>query len=282
MCEKMVTFEDSCRQLTALLRFDKPFKDILRASISVIRQLDEFECIAIRLKSEDDYPYYYSSGFTSSFLEREQYICCKTGSGEIESRCLCLNVLEQKISYDSGLVTEAGSFWSNSTTLLKNSLTDDDCWLLGRGYCLEKGYESIALIPIANPDEPPIGLIQINDSRVEILTPALLDFLENYASLLALFLELKEEAQVNLNNRLFILSKELFIEKSKNIDLIMRNSSQSLESRELLTICCQCKKVRSEIGEWIPVEKFIRDKSNYSCSHAFCTDCYEKWLEEMG
>lgn len=41
----------------------------------------------------------------------------------------------------------------------------------------------------------------------------------------------------------------------------------------LLPICCQCKKIRSEEQEWLPVEVYVRDHSQAEFSHGLCPDC---------
>lgn len=297
------TFEKIGREIAALLRVDKSLKKIMRASVSVIRQLENIDAFGLRIKSENDYPYYYSNGFHKDFMEREQFICCSSAEGVKESRCLCLNLLESSFSADSPFLSKGGSFLTNSITLLYNSLGEEGKELFARGACRQKGYESLALIPIYYSGAR-VGLIQVNDSRVELFKGYLIDFFESYSSLLSTFLEYKfdyksknyfafEELDLELvkegdafpfklGEKHFHQSKELFIERCRNIDLSHKKGESSSDEREILTLCCQCKMVRNDKGDWVPIEKFIHETSRYNCSHSFCPDCYEKWLEEIG
>ena len=48
----------------------------------------------------------------------------------------------------------------------------------------------------------------------------------------------------------------------------------------LLPICASCKKIRDEHGEWNPVEKYIRDRSDVNFSHGICPECARRLYPE--
>jgi hypothetical protein len=54
----------------------------------------------------------------------------------------------------------------------------------------------------------------------------------------------------------------------------------------LLPICASCKKIRSQQGDWQPIEVYIRDHSEADFTHGLCPACagkmWSEWQEELG
>jgi hypothetical protein len=44
----------------------------------------------------------------------------------------------------------------------------------------------------------------------------------------------------------------------------------------IIPICCNCKKIRDDIGSWIPVESYITEHSNAEFTHGICPVCIKK------
>ncbi len=44
----------------------------------------------------------------------------------------------------------------------------------------------------------------------------------------------------------------------------------------LIPICSYCKKIRDDEGNWIQLEKYIREHSDAEFSHGLCVDCAKK------
>ena len=44
----------------------------------------------------------------------------------------------------------------------------------------------------------------------------------------------------------------------------------------LLPICASCKKIRDDQGHWVPIESYIRIRSEAEFSHSICPDCGEQ------
>ncbi len=57
-----------------------------------------------------------------------------------------------------------------------------------------------------------------------------------------------------------------------NADLVASQSEVRVLSG-LLPICCQCKKIRTEQQDWMPVEVYVRDHSQAEFSHGLCPTC---------
>jgi hypothetical protein len=49
-----------------------------------------------------------------------------------------------------------------------------------------------------------------------------------------------------------------------------------------LSICCVCKKIRNEDGNWQPIESYISKHSDTVFSHGYCPECARKALEDAG
>jgi CheY-like chemotaxis protein len=48
--------------------------------------------------------------------------------------------------------------------------------------------------------------------------------------------------------------------------------------RGLIPICAWCGKLRDDHGFWLGVEAYLKAKTEVSCTHSICPDCYEKQL----
>ena len=48
-----------------------------------------------------------------------------------------------------------------------------------------------------------------------------------------------------------------------------------------LPICANCKKIRDDKENWVPVEDYIREHTNAEFTHGICPDCGKKYLEEI-
>ena len=165
------------------------FVDLRPTLITVIehiRSLTKCEAVAIRLHDGGDYPYYVYRGFPESFVLQENSLCAKDNDGVripdpcgvgFALECMCGNVLRGRTDPSFPFFTENGSFWSNNTSELLASTTEDDRQARTRNYCNSCGYETVVLVPIKARGET-IGLIQINDMRIGMVDEDLLRTIE--------------------------------------------------------------------------------------------------------
>lgn len=49
----------------------------------------------------------------------------------------------------------------------------------------------------------------------------------------------------------------------------------------LLPICAGCKKIRDDAGAWLPMERYIRDRTDARFSHGMCPECVAVWYPEV-
>jgi CheY-like chemotaxis protein len=48
-----------------------------------------------------------------------------------------------------------------------------------------------------------------------------------------------------------------------------------------LSICCYCKKVRDEAGDWPDIETYVMKHSNASFTHGMCPDCFTRLQKKI-
>ncbi len=159
--------------------------EMIRNILQQIKKNMGFEAVGMRLRESADFPYYETSGFPDHFVQMERSLCARDETGEIVCdtqgnpvlECMCGNVLCGRTNPQFPFFTEAGSFWSNSTTDLLASTTEKDRQTPTRNRCNGEGYESVALIPLLSGKEI-IGLLQFNDHRRNQFTPEMICFFE--------------------------------------------------------------------------------------------------------
>jgi signal transduction histidine kinase len=163
--------------------------DIIRDILLLIKKHTGLAAVGIRLKEGEDYPYYVTNGFPHDFVELERYLCARDENGDIIRdtqgnaclECMCGNVIRGRTDSSYPFFTEGGSFWSNCTTELLASTTEEDRQARTRNRCNGEGYECVALIPLRSNSEV-IGLLQLNDRRKGLLSLEMIQFFESIAS----------------------------------------------------------------------------------------------------
>jgi len=159
------------------------FKKALSAAITSIRNITKCQAIAMRLEDGGDYPYFVWEGFTEEFILQEKSLCAKDEmnnrilceNGQYLLECMCGNVIRGRINPSMSFFSTGGSFWSNSTSELVAQTPRENLQGKMRGRCC--AYESVALVPL-KIKEKIIGLIQINDSRKNLFTKEMINYLE--------------------------------------------------------------------------------------------------------
>jgi PAS domain S-box-containing protein len=175
--------------------------DAIHDILQTIKKSTGFEAIGIRLKEGDDFPYYATNGFPEDFVLAERRLCAYDEDGKILRdkqgnpvlECMCGNIICRRFDA-SPFFTEDGSFWTNSTTDLLASTTEEDRQSRTRNRCHGEGYESVALIPLKTGDEV-IGLLQLNDHRRNRFTLEMIHFFEGLGSSIGIALTRKRAEQ---------------------------------------------------------------------------------------
>jgi len=182
LAEKEQTFIST---ILSILNRPNEWLRLVEDILNEIKNFTGFEAIGIRLKEGEDYPYFATHGFQSEFVEMERFLCARNSSGKIIRdsggnpilECMCGNVISGRTDSSFPFFTKGGSFWSNNTTELLATTSDEERQTHTRNRCNGEGYESVALIPIHSGDEV-IGLLQFNDKRTNRFTIELIEFFE--------------------------------------------------------------------------------------------------------
>ena len=152
-------------------------KEVLTDILWKLCSVSNCQCSGIRLNKDGDYPYYVHAGFPEFFILKENSLCAKDengnpikdNDGDPLLECMCGNVIKGRFDPKLPFFTQNGSFWTNSTSKLLKSTTEDQRLTRTRNMCHFSGYESVALIPMRN-DKKTLGLIQLNDPRENMFT----------------------------------------------------------------------------------------------------------------
>jgi PAS domain S-box-containing protein len=176
--------------------------DSIAKILHAFKQSTGIEAVGIRLENGEDYPYYETSGFSEAFVESERSLCCRDSSGNVKRdsngkvilECMCGNVICGRTDPQYPFFTKGGSFWSNSTSALLASTTEQERQATTRNRCNGEGYESVALIPLRS-DEKIIGLLQLNDHKKNIFFPERIQFFEGLGNTIGIALHRKRAEQ---------------------------------------------------------------------------------------
>ena len=189
-------------QILRLLDQDVDLETCLGEIMLVVKESFDVEAVGIRLQRGDDYPYYVFDGFHDSHVIVENHLCAYDLEGQLMRDdvgnpvldCMCGNILRGRFDPSKPFFTEGGSFWTNSTTDLLGSTTDEDRLVETRNTCNAEGYESVALVPIRGDGET-LGLLQLNDHRPGCFNPGTIEYLEGIADTIGTVLEGIQEKQ---------------------------------------------------------------------------------------
>lgn len=260
--EKLLAREKNAKLICAQLNNFMELKSTLITIIDHIKKLTDIEAVGVRLEDERDYPYYVYNGFPESFIRHENSLCAKDEQGKripapdgkgFLLECMCGNIIRGRFDPSLPFFTPKGSFWSNNTTALLASTSEEDRQSGTRNYCNGVGYQSVALIPIKAKGET-IGLIQLNDKRTGLFTEDLIEFIEMIGE------------QIGL-----AIKNSLTYTKLKNA------LDEITALKRLLPICAGCKKIRDDKGYWHAVEIYFHEHAHTDFTHSMCPDCIKKF-----
>ena len=69
------------------------------------------------------------------------------------------------------------------------------------------------------------------------------------------------------------------LQKSK--DALQRALDEVKTLHGLLPICVYCKQIKSDDGNWVGLEKYVREHTDADFSHGMCPDCYQRNYPEI-
>ena len=185
-------------------------KELMEQILILYQNWSTCEAVGIRIKEGQDFPYIVTSGFPDRFVELERHLCNYDEEGNVildtdgkpQLECMCGNVLEGRFDPSKSFFTSEGSFFSNCTTSLLATTTNEDRQARTRNRCNGFGYESVALIPICSEGKT-FGLIQLNDHKEGKFTAELIGSFRRVADYIAAYLaKIKSDEALTANEAL--------------------------------------------------------------------------------
>ncbi len=183
--------QELANKILQTLNSPEKIASLLHRIPPLLRSGTRIEAVGIRLRAGQNFPYIETDGFPEHFLEAGKTI---PGAGRGRNECLCGRVIDGRTDPSLPFFTGAGSFWTNSTTKLMASVSQEEFPGWAGGRCMSEGYESVALIPLKSGEET-VGLLQLNDRLTDRFDPALIEFLESIATSIGITLSRKKAVE---------------------------------------------------------------------------------------
>lgn len=137
------------------------------------------------------------------------------------------------------------------------------------------GIELIRRIRSTNSSLPPyIIMLTCRSEKTDIIT-ALQTGADDYLTKPFDLSELK--ARINVGRRILDMQEALY----RKVKELNRALAEIKTLRGILPICAGCKKIKNDRGEWIPVEVYIRDRTEAEFSHGLCPECVKKFFANV-
>ena len=150
------------------------FKLVLQEILSRIIKICGCQATGIRLEKNKDFPFYINKNLPDFFLLKENSLLVKDENDHLVYNqnnselldCMCGNVILGRFNPVFPFFSKKGSFWTNSTTHLLSTITEEQRKFVGptRNLCNRSGYESVALIPIKENCKT-MGMFYLADPR---------------------------------------------------------------------------------------------------------------------
>jgi PAS domain S-box-containing protein len=182
--------------------------------VKIIKNKLDISAVGFRLEKDDDFPYIYQDGFSSSFIKTENSLLikdeklgiCKNQDGSSSLECTCGLVISGKFDHNNPLFTKNGSAWTNDSEPFLHVPSENDPRTNPRNKCIHDGYSSIALIPIKFSNDKIVGLLQLNDKNKGRFSLQMVEFFEDLSLSIGAGLIRKKLEKELSDNEVFIRS----------------------------------------------------------------------------
>ncbi len=185
--QRALEMREMILDLLELTQSVRTVRELLSSLTAFVKERFGCDAVGVRYRSNGDYPYFVTRGFSREFVEAEMHLCaaervpCGADAGGEKPfyECLCGAVISGRVDRSLPFFTPGGTFWTNSASeMLAESGAIHT--IATRGRCARDGYESVALVPL-RIGEDAIGLLQVNDRRKGQFPPRRLVKLERIA-----------------------------------------------------------------------------------------------------
>ncbi|MGQ9637780.1 MAG: MASE3 domain-containing protein [Thermodesulfobacteriota bacterium] len=152
-------------------------KEFLDDLVELIQEWVNCRCVGIRILDQQKFiPYESYKGFSEEFWKSESLLCLNS------DQCICTRVIRGNLDpQEIPASTPYGSFYNNNIKEFIDHLPERERSRY-RGVCLQRGFNSFAIIPIKYYDQV-FGAIHLTDEREELVPLKTIEFLEAIAPL---------------------------------------------------------------------------------------------------
>ncbi|MBI5805368.1 PAS domain S-box protein [candidate division TA06 bacterium] len=173
--EKLMALQS---EVLKVLTMELSIMQTVEQVIGIIKQAAGFDAVGLRLRTDEDYPFVASLGYSEEFLKAENTLAskypdgglCRNEDGTVSLECTCGMIVSGKADPNNPLFTPGGSAWTNNSLPFLDVPPDADPRLNPRNRCIHVGFLSLALIPIRTGAET-IGLLHLADRHPGRFTP---------------------------------------------------------------------------------------------------------------
>lgn len=175
-------------------------EQMLNSIVNAIKKQMDIELVGIRLKESEIISTLRTFGFNEQQREYMEHLCFFSKDDKTmlvnnngkHTKCLCADILDEKIDYAQPYFTPGGSFWLN-----QNSQRNNQKYLVPENTnCKSFNYESIALVPLKSGNHI-VGLLHLLDSRSQVFTKENVTFLESLGTSIGIAL-MRNRAETEL------------------------------------------------------------------------------------
>jgi hypothetical protein len=82
-CTRTETNQALLTEILKILNRGGDLQPIVAETLQLIRTVAEFDAVGLRLRKEDDCPYFEHNGFSEAFLQEENFLCKRGGDGRL-------------------------------------------------------------------------------------------------------------------------------------------------------------------------------------------------------
>jgi len=238
--------QELSNKILSILSSQDNWKMLINDILVEIQKHTGIEAVGIRLKDNDDYPYYEAKGFSKNFMEAEKYLCSLDEKGEIirdikgnpHLECMCGNVISKRTDPAFPHFTKGGSYFSNYLSCPVSAGSSGEIQIKTCNRCIAEGFESIALIPLYSAKEI-IGLLQLNDKRAGMFSLEMIQFFEKTGNSIGIaYNRIKNENKIKENEQNL---------KKQNINYLNLNLEYSILNAELIKTLNSIQKINDEL-----------------------------------
>ncbi len=159
--------------------------NVLDRLVAILAAHLRIEAIGIRvMDKEGNIPFSSYTGYSDGFMAKENNLCIR------HDKCVCIEITRGEYDPSLPLYTPYGSFYTNelqSLEVVRGGMREGRF----RGECVLRKWESLAVIPIRFGHRY-FGLIHAVDTEKGMVSVQRVQFLENIASQLALYMHFLE------------------------------------------------------------------------------------------